>query len=328
MKFQRIAILGGSGFIGTSLCNRLVQDQLQLVVATRKREKRRSKLILLPALELVQADIHDSQQLEATLGGCDAVINLVGILNENGTDGKGFYHAHVALAEKLLDVCAKKGIRRILQMSALNASARNNRSHYLGTKGKAEDLLHNNKHDIAVTSFQPSVIFGEEDAFFNRFSRLLQNIPAVFPLACANTRLQPIYVLDVVEMMARSLHDSNSFGQRFPLVGAKTYTLKELLQITLRVIGRKRFILPLPDILARIQAAMFDRLGSLFSMCNLEKPFSMENYQMLQQDSVSNENGLKFYNMQPAHLEKTVANYLGEQNWRTRYAVYRNNHHF
>ena len=100
MNIKRIAVLGGSGFVGVSLCNRLAKDGYSLKVLTRNRQKRRENLILLPDLDLVQADIHDPAALTGQLADCDAVVNLVGILNERGRSGAGFQHAHRALAER------------------------------------------------------------------------------------------------------------------------------------------------------------------------------------------------------------------------------------
>ena len=123
MLIKKIAILGGSGFVGQSLCNRLSEDGYKLKVPTRNREYSRENLILLPNLELVETDIHNSKNLKKLLVDCDAVINLVGILNEKGNKGEGFKKVHVKLIENLISACEINGIRRVIQMSALNADA-------------------------------------------------------------------------------------------------------------------------------------------------------------------------------------------------------------
>ena len=125
MLIKKIAILGGSGFVGQSLCNRLSEDGYKLKVPTRNREYSQENLILLPNLELVETDIHNSKNLKKLLVDCDAVINLVGILNEKGNKGEGFKKVHVKLIENLISACEINGIRRVIQMSALNADARN-----------------------------------------------------------------------------------------------------------------------------------------------------------------------------------------------------------
>ena len=188
MLIKKIAILGGTGFVGQSLCNRLSKDGYKLKVPTRNREYNRDNLILLPNLELIETDIHNSDDLKELLIDCDAVINLVGILNEKRNNGKGFRKVHVELVKNLISICKVHGIRRILQISALGADAKNGKSFYLKTKGEAEKLLHSNSVGIKTTILRPSVIFGKKDSFFNRFAKLLKICPFFFPLACYKTK--------------------------------------------------------------------------------------------------------------------------------------------
>lgn len=315
MRIKRIAILGGTGFVGRSLCNRLSQEGYELKVLTRSREYNRDDLIVLPGLELVQTNIHDPEKLKLHLSDCDAVINLVGILNEKGNSGKGFKHAHVELVEKLISACNENGIKRLLQMSALNADATNGKSHYLRSKGEAEDLLHSNNSRINVTSFRPSVIFGKHDSFFNRFAGLLKITPLFFPLACHATKFAPVYVLDVAEMMARSLNDPKSYNQRFQLCGPKTYSLKDLVNYTAQTLGLKRTIISLNDILSRIQATFFDFVPG--------KPFSTDNYLSAKTDSVCECNDLARYNIQATAIESIVPQYLNNTSNRSAYMQFR-----
>lgn len=319
MLIKRIGILGGTGFVGQSLCNHLSGQGYELKVLTRSREYNRDNLILLPGLDLVRADVHDQAQLNHHFADCDAVINLIGILNEKGNNGKGFKQVHVDLAEKLITACSKNNIRRLLQMSALNADADNGKSHYLRTKGKAEDLVHTNKANIHVTSFRPSVIFGRADSFFNRFAKLLKMTPVFFPLACHSSKFAPVYVLDLVEMMVRSLKDPDSYGQRFQLCGPRIYTLKELVSFTAKTIGVNRKIIPLNDILSRVQATIFDFVPG--------KPFSTDNYLSAKTDSVCECNGLIRYGIQPTAIESVVPQYLTNHSYRSRYTEFRSTSH-
>lgn len=315
MLIKRIAVLGGAGFVGRSLCNRLSEAGYALRVLTRNREYNRENLILLPRLDLVQTDVHHPERLRQNLAGCDAVINLIGILNEQGNDGAGFLRAHVKLAENLVQACRANGVRRVLQMSALNADAVNGASHYLRSKGRAEDLLHAGDAGLRVTSFRPSVIFGPNDSFFNRFARLLRLTPVCFPLACYNARFAPVYVLDVVEMMTRSLKDPQSYDRKYQLCGPRTYTLRELVEYTARVIGVRRRIIPLNDRLSRLQAAVFDFVPG--------KPFSTDNYLSARTDSVCEANDLARYAIEPAALESVVPRYLNRRSYRSAYALFR-----
>lgn len=315
MLINRIAILGGTGFVGHSLCNRLSRDGYELKVLTRSREYNRDNLILLPGLDLVEANVHDPEQLKFHLSDCDAVINLIGILNEKGNSGNGFRRVHVKLVENLISACSENGIRRILQMSALNADAANGKSHYLRTKGEAEDLLHSNNAGIHVTSFRPSVIFGRNDSFFNRFANLLKMTPLFFPLACHGTKFAPVYVLDLAEMMARSIKDPDSYNQKFQLCGPKTYTLEELVNYTANATDVRRTIIPLNDILSHIQAAVFDFVPG--------KPFSTDNYLSAKTDSTCECNDLARYNIQATAIESVVPQYLTNYSYRSHYTEFR-----
>lgn len=322
MIINKICILGGSGFVGRTLANRLTKDGYQLRVLTRDREANRNDLILLPTLELNEANIHDPEQLKQQFAGCDAVINLVGILNERGNSGAGFRFVHVDLAEKVIEACQANGIRRYLHMSALNADAKKGPSHYLRTKGEAEDRVHA-AQGIAVTSFRPSVIFGANDSFFNRFAGLLKLTPVVFPLACAQARFAPVYVEDVAEAFSRALTDPDSYGQRYELCGPKEYTLLQLVRYTVRCTGRKRTIIALSDIVSRVQGTLFDVAGFAFNILGLEKPFSTDNYLSTKVDSVCKCNDLQILGITATALEGVVPHYLSKQLQRTHYNDYR-----
>jgi NADH dehydrogenase len=315
MKIKKICILGGSGFVGQSLANRLTKDGYELRVLTRDLKSNRH-LLLLPTLELVECNIHDQGQLIAQFSSCDAVINLVGILNERGRDGRGFHYVHAGLAEKIIEACRQNSIKRILQMSALNADTDTGTSYYLRSKGEAEDIFHAaGAYGIAVTSYRPSVIFGPKDEFFNRFAQLLQISPLVFPLACYGAMFAPVYVQDVAEMMARSLDDPDSHGQRFCLCGPREYTLLDLVRYTAKVKGLKRSIIPLGDTLSRLQATLFDFIPG--------KPFSTDNYNSAKLDSTCNKNDLSVYDITPTPLESVIPQYLANKHQRARYFEFR-----
>ena len=302
MLIKKIAILGGTGFVGQSLCNRLSKDGYKLKVPTRNREYNRDNLILLPNLELIETDIHNSDDLKELLIDCDAVIYLVGILNEKRNNGKGFRKVHVELVKNLISICKVHGIRRILQISALGTDAKNGKSFYLKTKGEAEKLLRSNSFGIKTTILKPSVIFGKKDSFFNRFSKLLKICPFFFPLACNKTKFSPIYVLDVVEMIAKSINDPNSYDKSYQLCGPKTYSLKNLISFTSETLDLKCVIIPLNNTLSYFQARVFDFLPN--------KPFSTDNYLSAQTDSICECNDLFRYNIKPTAIEDIVPQYL------------------
>lgn len=320
MLIRRICILGGTGFVGRSLANRLTRDGYQLRILTRDRERNREQLILLPTTDLVQANIHDPAQLREQLQDCDAVINLVGILNERGRDGSGFRHAHVELTRKVLDACHALGIRRLLHMSALHADAAQGPSHYLKTKGEAEDLAHAAAdHRFRVTSFRPSVIFGRDDSFFNRFARLLKLTPLAFPLACARSKFAPVYVDNVVEAFVHTLKDPHSYGRRYELCGPREYTLQQLVEYTAQCCGLRRKVIPLNDFLSRLQAMVFDFVPG--------KPFSTDNYLSATIDSTCTRDGgdLRELGITPVAIEAIVPYYLQYRGQRARYQEWRSN---
>lgn len=317
MLIRKICILGGTGFVGRALANRLVRDGIRLRILTRNRERNKNDLILLPGTELIEADVHDPAQLARYFAGCDAVVNLVGILNERGRDGSGFRHAHVELTRKVVEACRANQIRRLLHMSALHADAARGPSHYLKTKGEGEDLAHDAR-DLHVTSFRPSVIFGDHDSFFNRFAALLR-LTWIMPLACHGARFAPVYVGDVVEVMARSLRDPASYGRRYSLCGPRVYTLEQLVHYTADCAGLRRCILPLNNFLSRMQAAVFDYVPG--------KPFSTDNYLSAQIDSVCAHNDLPACGITPTPVEAIVPRYLAGRMQRARYYQLRSRSH-
>ena len=302
MAAKRIAILGGSGFVGRHLVAALTRRGHSTRVFTRRRSRSRS-LLVMPACEIVETNAHVASNLEAHLAGCDVVVNLAGILNEHPGAGNRFRDVHAELPGKLVEACRRHGIGRMLHMSALGVDA-DAPSEYLRTKFHGERAAHAAGNDgIAVTSFRPSVIFGPEDSFFNRFAGLLALSPLVFPLACPEARFAPVYVGDVVRAFLAALGDETTAGQRYELCGPRTYTLRELVEYTAEVTGRRRLIVGLGDGLSRLQARVFERLPG--------KPFSTDNYLSTKVESVCASNGLERLGITPRSVESIVPGYLG-----------------
>jgi len=302
MKQHHVCILGGSGFVGHHLAARLVEAGHRVRVLSRRREPHRD-LLVLPTLELIECNVHDRETLQAAMAGCDVTINLVGILNEKGHNGRGFHHAHVALAEKVVAACRANGIQRLLHMSALGADAKGG-SFYQRTKGEAENLVHA-ADGLTVTSFRPSIIFGPDDAFFNRFAALLRTTPLLFPLACAGARFAPIYVGDVVECYARAIDDPATYGKRYELCGPRQYTLYQLVRYTARQLGLHRWIVELPDLASRLQARLLEFAPG--------KPFSRDNYASMQRDNVCEGEFPAQFGIIPRSIENVVPTYLGDK---------------
>ena len=293
---MKICILGGTGFVGRSLISALSKENYTITVITRDFDKNKD-LAIYPNLKLIQEDVYNEKRMLEVSKSHDVLINLIGILNEKGFRGKGFYLAHSKIARIILNVCKQNRIKRILHMSALNADPGGS-SHYLRTKGEAESFLHTYGERFAdVTSFRPSVIFGTEDSFINRFSNLLKIIPFVFPLACAQTRFAPVYVGDLVNFMKDSIDDVSSFNKKIDICGPKIYTLEEIVKIVIEVKGYSTKVIPLNNALSKFQAVIMEFLPG--------KPFSIDNFNSCLVDSIS-ESGLKF----KTELESVIKQYL------------------
>jgi len=311
---MRVVLLGATGFVGHHVLPRLSADGHECLALSRYRMSCRD-LSIIPRVEVRQADVYDPAKLAEALSGADAVINMVGILNESGRRGKGFHKAHVELVERVLEGCRSAGVRRFVHVSALNAGK--GRSHYLSSKGQAEERIRQ-ATDIAGTILQPSVIFGAEDSFFNRFAGLLRLAP-VLPLACPDARMQPVWVGDVAAVVAASLADDSTIGETLVLVGPRDYSLRELVEFTASVIDRKPRIIGLPDSLARLQGFLMDFVPG--------KPFSTDNYLSLQTDNTSEENSLPRFGIHPRSIESVVPGYLRTSPRQQRLATFRQRAH-
>ncbi|MCP4044410.1 MAG: complex I NDUFA9 subunit family protein, partial [Gammaproteobacteria bacterium] len=217
---MRIVLIGASGFFGRYLLRALTADRHHCVVLTRD-ANRCSELRLAPGIDLVQVDVYDADILATEFAGADAVVSMAGILNESGGGGKGFHKVHVELVEGIIKACRQAGVKRLLHMSALNAGKGS--SYYLKTKGQAEVLLQS-ADDLDISIFEPSVIFGKGDEFFNRFAAMLSMMP-VMPLACPQARLQPVYAGDIAAVMVASLEDPMTWGKSYELGGPTSFTL-------------------------------------------------------------------------------------------------------
>lgn len=340
MKIERICVLGGSGFVGTHLISLLAARGLTVRVLSHRRERAKD-LILLPTVEVIEADVHDQQALIGHFRGMDAVINLVGILHEKkvgrvdlpSARHGDFQKVHIELTRKVIHACDEAGVHRLLHMSALGAHP-NARSAYQRSKGIAEALVreagiqhveHENwylngpkfihGYGLNVTVFRPSVIFGRGDAFLSMFASLLKLFP-VLPLASANSRFAPVHVDDVARAFADSLDNPATFAQTYDLCGPKAYTLRELVSYVGEVIGKKRSILPLGEMLSYMQAWALEWMPG-------KKLMTRDNLFAMSVDNVCSGGWPTVFDFAPAALEAIAPEYLRADSPRERYEGYR-----
>lgn len=305
MKLSSVLIVGGSGFLGRHLAAALARRGVRAIVPTRQRE-RAKHLLPLPAVDVVQTDVFAPGVLEELATGCQAVINLAGILHsrrgrrdERGPNdyGPDFARVHVELPQAIVHACRVAGATRLVHVSAVGASP-DGPSEYLRSKGIGEQAVLA-AEDLHVTVFRPSVVFGPEDRFLNQFAMLARFLPAL-AVPCPDARFKPVYVGDVASAIAAALGDVATRGKRYDLCGPRVYTLKELVEYVCAATGRRRIVLGLPDRLSYLQARIMEFVPGT--------PFTRDNYRSMQVPNVSDE---PFpFGIQPQALEAVAPLYL------------------
>jgi len=299
-----VCVLGGSGFVGTELVTRLALAGHWVRVPTRNLT-RTERLRVLDTVELRVANVHEPRILSQLFARCDAVVNLVGILNERR--GASFDAVHTELAAKVMASARTAGVRRVLHMSALGADP-HAPSRYLRSKAAAEARLRAAPHselphaDPAVTIFRPSVIFGPGDSLTNRFAGLLRLTLGWLPLARARARFAPVCVFDVADALVHALGERASAGQTYELCGPQVMTLAEIVRLSARVAHLRCRIVPLPDVIARLQGLVMGMLPG--------KPFSLDNFRSLTLDSVCREDGCRRLGITPRPMLAVLPTYL------------------
>ena len=297
-KINHVCVIGGSGFVGRHIVHLLQSSGYSVRVPSRRYETAK-ELIVLPNVDVVEADVHEPAALAGVLRGMDAVINLTGILHEGSARRDNFQQAHVALPRMIVQACLKQGIQRLVHMSALNVDARS-KSAYLRSKAQGEALARTEA--LAVTVFRPSVIFGPEDRFLNQFAALLRRLP-VLALACGDSKLQPIYVEDVARAFVSSLENPATFDQAYNLCGPDVYTLQQLVQIVSDLQQRRRWIFTLGEKASYYQAWLLEKLPG--------KLMTRDDYYALLGHSVCSGPFPAVLGFQPTALAAVAAQYLG-----------------
>ena len=301
---KKILILGGTGFVGRHLCEKLAESDYRATVLTRRRSNA-NHLQMLPMVDVVEGSVYDAAVLTPLMAGMDAVVNLVAILH--GSEA-AFNKAHVQLPQTLVTACNAAGLRRIVHISSLGADA-NAPSMYQRSKARGEAVLAASGLDVSV--LRPSVIFGAEDKFLNTFASLQKMLPFI-PLAGSTAKFQPVWVEDVASALVKCLSDNSTIGKTFEACGPDVFTLKQLVQLAGQYSGHDKPVIGLPDGLARIQA-------TLMELAPGQPIMSRDNLDAMKVDNVASGKlaGLEALGIAPSAVSAVVPFYLGNQGLRS-----------
>ena len=297
-----VCVFGGTGFLGRRLVRRLVSDGTAVRVAVRHPDQARSAL---PATDLegvtvFAADVRDRSSVAGAVAGADVVVNAVSAYVETGD--VTFTAVHEQGAETLAREAAAAGVARFVLVSGIGADPESD-SAYIRARGRGERAVQ--QAFTSATIVRPSAMFGPGDALFGTLARLARLLPVVPLIGGGHTRLQPVFVEDVAEGIARILADPATAGRTYELAGPEVYTMRELVMIVLRIIGRRRALLSVPFAVAELQARLFELLPN--------PPLTTGQIDLLKVDNVSGGTlpGLRELKMIPKAVEEVLPTYLG-----------------
>jgi NADH dehydrogenase len=301
-----VTVFGGTGFVGRQVVRSLAKQGWRVRVAARNvgRGYRLRMLGDVGQIEVVQANIRDAASVDRALDGAEACVNLVGVLYESGRQGFATLHAEAAGA--IAQAAAARGITSFVQMSAIGADA-DSPSKYARTKAAGEAAVRAALPSAVI--LRPSIVFGAEDAFFNRFAGLTTFSPALPLIGGGHTRFQPVYVGDVAAAVARVLGDPAAAGRVYELGGPTVYSFRDLLAFILRETGRSRLLVPVPWFAAKILGAV----GDLQAAVPIIPPqITSDQVESLRADNVVSEGaaGLAELGIEPRAVEAIVPSYL------------------
>jgi len=307
MTIKKVSVLGGAGFVGSSIVAKLDAAGYQVKVLTRHRE-RAKHLILLPNVQVQECDFTN---LSDALKGSDAVINLAGILHPSGKST--FETVHHQLPRRLAQTCEELGIQRLLHMSALRAG-KYAPSKYLRSKAAGEDAISEFNKKLDITIFKPSVIFGRGDSFLNLFATIVKFVP-VLVLGKPQAKFQPIWVEDVADAFVNSLENTSTYSKIYELGGPAVYSLRELVQKVMDVLGLKRQIIGLNKPFSYAQGLLLELLPG--------KLMTRDNVRSMEVDNVTESAMAAELGVVPTPLEAVIPEYLTNDTPRGAYNNFR-----
>ena len=299
-----VTVFGGTGFVGRQVVRALARKGLRVRAAARQpgRGYRLRMLGDVGQIEVVQANIRDPASVARALEGAEACINLVGVLYEAGP--QKFASVHAEGAGRVAQAARDAGVARMIQVSAIGADA-GSPSQYGRTKAAGEAAVR--AAFPTATVIRPSIVFGPEDDFFNRFAQMASISPALPLIGGGHTRFQPVYVGDLAEAIAQAAASDAHAGKTFELGGPAVYSFRDLLEFILLETGRKRFLANLPFPLAEMLGALGDIVAPV-----LAPPITSDQVNSLKVDNVPSGAlpGLEAFGVTPRSIEAIVPTYL------------------
>lgn len=319
-KPKRALVIGGSGFLGSVICNQLAKAGFHITLPTR-RYNNGKHLLTLPTCTVVQANIHDRAVLSRLVEGQDLVVNLLGVLHSKKGKpyGQAFRQNHVEFPKALCATMTTKKVKRLIHISALGVGTQNPApSMYLRSKTDGEAAIKDS--GLKWTILRPSVVFGRNDQFLNMFASLCRLTP-VFPLAGATAKFQPVAVEDVAQAVRICATDSGgaTTHKTFDLAGPETYTLTELVKLSGRSVGKEPIVIPIPDTVGKIQAFFMELAPG-------EPLMSRDNIDSMKVDNIS-KGGVIFPLASYISLKATAPKYLQDRHDKSLMDTFRQSAH-
>jgi len=296
-----IVVFGGGGFLGRRLVDRLTAEGMTVRVAVRHPDHARFDLrSMVDRVTVIPADVRDRASVAAALTGADAAVNAVSTYVEKG--GVTFEAVHVQGAENVAREAAAAGVARLVLVSGIGADL-DSRSPYIRARGSGELVVR--QAFPGATIVRPGTMFGPGDALFGTLADLARLLPILPLIGGGYTRLQPVFVEDVAEAIASILGDPRTVGGTYELAGPRVYTLRELVSMTLYLMGKRRLLIPVPFAVAEIQARLFELLPN--------PPLTTGQVDLLKADNIASGSlpGFQELKIQPKPVEQVVSTYIG-----------------
>lgn len=300
-----VTIFGGSGFIGRHVVRALAEEGWLVRNACRRPDlaQHLQPLGAVGQIVSVQANIRDQASVEAAIAGADAVVNLVAILHESGR--QTFEDVHVEGARRIAEAAARAGVENFVHISAIGADTASP-SAYARTKAMGEQEVL--KAIPGAIILRPSVVFGPQDDFLNRFASLARFTPALPLIGGGTTRFQPVFAGDVADAAAAALAGKAAPGTVYELGGPDVLNFREILEYILKVTGRSRFLVPLPFPVAKLQASLLELLPK--PLLTVDQVKLLKNDNVVSEAAVTEGRTLDHFGVRPTAMEAVVPSYL------------------